>query len=61
MKTLRLYYGDRTKIKASLSVDKYILTIESEVDSKGDVNPNSKALEYDTEEELFKAFNEFTK
>jgi len=61
MKTLKLFYGDRTKIKASKSVNKFILTIECELNAKGEEKPNSRAIEYKTEKELFKAFKEFTK
>jgi hypothetical protein len=60
MITLKLFYGDRTKIKALQSKDKFILTIQCELNAKGEEKPNSIAIEYKTEKELFKAFKEFT-
>lgn len=61
MKTLKLFYGDRTKIKALKERKTFILTIECELNYKGEEKPNSRALEYKTEAELFEAFETFTK
>jgi hypothetical protein len=60
MKTLKLFYGDRKKIKALKNKNRFFLTIECELNSQGEEKPNSRLLEYNTEKELFEAFKQFT-